>query len=136
MFIENNFHRTRGGPGQPVYANGTLAVVVGAQVATPQSVQHLLSGWLQLQGSYLLPVVQMLDGNQETYALEPIEFYDKVHGHTLVALPIAQASAITIDKSLGMTLPAAVVDFTGLRSVASNRSFVDHLVYEALSRCE
>eukprot|EP00966_Prymnesium_polylepis_P006726 155149-Prymnesium_polylepis.1 len=79
MFIENNFHRTRGGPSQPVYANGTLAVVVGSQVATPQRGQHPLNGWLQLQGSHLLPVVRMLDGPPETYALEPIEFYDKVH---------------------------------------------------------
>ena len=54
----------------------------------------------------------------------------------VLALPVEEASAITIHKSLGMTLPAAVVHLGSLKKFEPKSNFKRHAVYEALSRCE
>ena len=141
MFRLNNLngHRTQKSfTRQPIFANGTLGRVVDRRslVERKARTHDVLKLWLQHQGTFELPVVTLDDDPTTQYVLEPIWFDPESDGSRVLALPAVEASAITIHKSLGTTLPAAVVHLQSLKKTDIASNFIRHLVYEALSRCK
>ena len=141
MFTVNNLHGRRGRSfggfenfEQPIYANGTFGRVV-ASFDCAFNLEGLLNTWLQRQGTFQLPVVVLEDEPHKTYVLKPILFDALPTGQQMIALPMEQAMAVTIHKTLGMTLPAAVVHLSSLGRFQPDSAFCRHAVYEALSRC-
>ena len=89
MFKVNNLDGQRNWSSfnrQPVYANGTFGKVVAAQqlVGVPGR-RHLLSAWLQYQGTFEVPVVILEDDPSTRFILEPILFDVQADGSQVIA---------------------------------------------------
>ncbi len=101
MFVKNNFEKG--------YVNGTRGTVIDFDMD---------EGW---------PIVKMLDGDEVTAS--PEEWAVEDEGKVLAQItqvPLRHAWAITVHKSQGMSLDAAVIDLS--------KSFAYGMGYVALSR--